>query len=173
MRENEWVALRDPGRDMSDDSAEQAAGDHETQQASNEATERLMRLRVWLDGLLVGGPSLAEAVKPWREGLLQYDPTAVALAEDQGDAPKHNSKLTENWLRAACLRIRERRELSGDVPVEISEEEHERRLTEIFDEVEAGRFTGEEFTPLHVVLAARYVEGVIDRESYRFQRREI
>jgi hypothetical protein len=49
---------------MTDDSVEQPQDNDETRRDSNEATERQMRLQVWLNGLLVGGPSLAEAVKP-------------------------------------------------------------------------------------------------------------
>src|ERR1700730_13630406 len=58
---------------MSDDPVEQPPGNSETQQASREATEGLMRLQVWLNGLLAGGLSLAQAVKPWREGLPMYN----------------------------------------------------------------------------------------------------
>ncbi len=72
---------------MSNDPAEQPPGNRESQQASNEATERLMRLQVWLDGLLAGGPSLAEAVKPWREGLPIYSSAAEILPEDRDEAP--------------------------------------------------------------------------------------
>lgn len=38
-------------RDMSDDPVDPPNGDRETQQASNEATERMVRLHVWLNCL--------------------------------------------------------------------------------------------------------------------------
>ena len=73
---------------MTDDSLEQPESSRETQEASAEAAERLMRLKVWLDGLLAGGPSLADAVKPWREGLPIYDRPAGTFAEDQNEVPE-------------------------------------------------------------------------------------
>ena len=150
---------------MTDDPVEQPSGDRDTQQASKEATERLMRLQVWLNGLLAGGPNLAEAVKPWREGLSIYMDAAETFAEDQDEATD-DAKLIEEPLMAAISRLRQRREQSGHAPPEIPEEEQRRRLTEVVETVKAGRRSGEEFTPLHIVLAARYVEGVITREDY-------
>ena len=158
---------------MTDDPVEQPADNHETQRASDEAKERLMRLQVWLNGLLVGGPSLAEAVKPWREGLSIYSGAAETFAEDQDEVPEDDVKLIEEPLMAAINRLRQRREQSGDAPLEIHEQEQRRRLAEVVETVKAGRRSGEEFTPLDIVLAARYIEGVIDSESYRSRRREI
>ena len=154
-------------RDMSDDPVEQPAGDRETQQASNEAKERLMRLQVWLNGLLAGGPPLAEAVKPWREGLPMYNGAAETFTDDQDEVPEDDVKLIKEPLMAAISRLRQRREQSGDAPLEIHEEEQRRRLAEVVETVKAGRRAGEEFTPLDIVLAARYIEGVITSEEYR------
>lgn len=158
---------------MTDDPVEQRQDDDEARQNSNEATERLMRLRVWLDGLLAGGPSLAEAVKPWREGLPIYNSAAVPFAELEKDVPGDNARREGEWLMAACRRIRQNREEAGEPLLDICEEEHKRRLTEVLDEIETGRFAGEIFTPMHVVLAARYIEGVIDSKNYRSRRQLI
>src|ERR1035438_1774553 len=65
---------------MTDNPLEQPESSRETWEASAEATERLMRLQVWLKGLLAGGPSLAEAVKPWREGLPIYGRASAPAA---------------------------------------------------------------------------------------------
>jgi hypothetical protein len=154
-------------RSMTDDSLEQPPGDREAQQVSNEAKERLMRLQVWLNGLLAGGPSLAEAVKPWREGLPMYNGAAETFADDQDDAPEDEVKLIEEPLMAAISRLRQRREQSGNAPLVIHEEEQRRRLAEVVATAKAGRRAGEEFTPLDIVLAAHYIEGVITPEEYR------
>ena len=154
-------------RDMTDDSAEQPASDRETQQASIEAKERLMRLQVWLNGLLAGGPSLAEAVKPWREGLPMYNGAAETFADDQDEVPEDDVKLIEEPLMAAISRLQQRREQAGHAPLEIHEEEQRRRLAEVVATAKAGRCTGEEFTPLDIVLAARYIEGLLTPEGYR------
>jgi hypothetical protein len=132
-----------------------------------------MRLQVWLNGLLAGGPSLAEAVKPWREGLPNYNSAAEPFPEDENDAPEDDARLAAESLMAACRRIRERREPADEPQLDICEEEHKRRLTEVLEEVETGRCAGEEFTPMHVVLAARYIEGIIDSEGYRSRRQVI
>ncbi len=149
---------------MTDDSGpvEQPSGDRETQRASNEAKERLMRLQVWL----AGGPSLAEAVKPWREGLSIYSGAAEEFAGDQNEVSVDDATLIEESLKAACHRIRERHKHAGEPLLDICAEERGRRLAEVLVEVQAGRCAGEEFTPLHVVLAARYIEGLIDWDDY-------
>jgi len=152
---------------MNDDPAEQSAGDRETQQASDEATERLMRLNVWLNGLLEGGPTLAEAVKPWREGISIYSGSAETFSEDRDEVPEDDAKLIEEPLMAAISRLRQQREQSGNAPCEIHEEEQRRRLAEVVETARAGRCAGVEFTPLDIVLAARYIEGVITSEDYR------
>jgi len=153
--------------DMSEDPVGQSDGDRETQQASSEATERMMRLHVWLEGLLAGGPSLSEAVKPWREGLSIYSGAANTLARDQEEVPEDDAKLILEPLMAAISRLRKRREQSGDGPLMIHEEEQRRRLTEVVEGVKAGRRVGGEFTPMDIVLAARYIEGMITPEEYR------
>ena len=154
-------------RDMSDDPVEQPSGDRETQQASSEATERQMRLQAWLNGLLRGGPSLAEAVKPWRAGLPVYSGAEETFTRDQDEVPEDDSKLIEEPLMAAIGRLRQRREKEGHLPPEIQEEDQRRRLTEVVERVKAGRRAGGEFTPMDIVLAARYIEGVITAEEYR------
>ena len=155
---------------MSDDPVERPLGNHEGKQALDEATERLMRLQVWLNGLLAGGPPLAEAVKPWREGLPIYSGVGEILPEDQDEVPEDDAKLIEEPLMAAISRLHRRREQSGDAPLEIHEEEQRRRLAEVVETVKAGRCAGEEFTPLDIVLAARYIEGVITPEDYHARR---
>jgi hypothetical protein len=155
---------------MTEDSVGDPADNREDQRASSEATERQMRLQVWLNGLLAGGPALADAVKPWREGLSLYEPASETIAEDQKDVLESDAKRVEESLMAACRRIRERREQEGNPPLDFSGEEHRRRLAEVLEEVRASRCAGEEFTPLHLVLAARYIEGMIDSAGYRFQR---
>ena len=152
---------------MSDEPVEQSADNHETQRASDEAKERLMRLQVWLNGLLAGGPSLAEAVKPWREGLPMYNGAAETFADDQDEVPEDDVKLIKEALLAAISRLRQRREQSGNAPLVIHEEEQRRRLTEVVERVKAGRCAGGEFTPMDIVLAARYIEGLLTPEAYR------
>ena len=158
---------------MTDDSLEQPESSRETQEASAEAKERLMRLHAWLNGLFAGGPSLAEAVKPWREGLPIYGRTAGTFAEDQNEVPVDGPMLIEESLVAAISRLRKRREQSGEPQREICDEERGRRLAEVFEQIQAGRRSGEEFTPMHIVLAARYIEGLIDSEDYRSRRQAI
>jgi hypothetical protein len=158
-------------REMTDDPMEQSDGDRETPQASNEARERMMRLHVWLEGLLAGGPSLTEAVKPWREGFPLYGGAANTLASDQAEVHEDDAKLILEPLMAAIGRLRQRREQSGNGPLEIHEEEQQRRLTEVVERVKADRRTGGEFTPIDIVLAARYIEGVITPEAYRSRNR--
>lgn len=153
-------------KNMSDDPVEQPPSNRESQQASNEATERLMRLQVWLNGLLAGGPSLAEAVKPWREGLPIYSGAAEMLSEDQDEVPEYDANLVEESLIAACRRLRERCEQSGKPSTCLDEVEHRRRLTEVLEAVQAGHRAGGELTPMHMVLAARYIEGIIDSDDY-------
>lgn len=137
-----------------------------SEQASNEAAERLMRLQVWLNGLLAGGPSLAEAVKPWREGFPLYRGATEILPEDQEELPEYDAKLVEESLIAACHRLRERREQSGKPLPCLDEEEHRRRLTEVLEAVQASHRPREDFTPMHMVFAARYIEGIIDSDEY-------
>jgi hypothetical protein len=156
---------------MSVNPVERPDGDRETQQAPKEATERVMRLQVWLNGLLAGGPPLAEAVKPWREGLPIYSGPAETFAEGQNEVPEYDVKLVEESLIAACSRLRERRAQSGKPLPGLGEEEHRRRLMEVLDAVQAGHRVGEEFTPMHIVLASRYIEGIIDSEDYLSRRK--
>jgi len=121
----------------------------------------------------VGGPSLVGAVKPWREGLPIYRRASVTFAEDQTEVPEEGVRLAEESLMAAVIWLRERREQAGEPPLDICEEERRTRLTEVLEEIQAGRCSGEEFTPMHIVLAARYIESVIDAEGFRSQRQAI
>jgi hypothetical protein len=118
---------------MTEDSVKEPEDNREGQRASNEAAERQMRLQVWLNGLLAGGPSLADAVKPWRKGLPTYERAAETMAEDQDELPEDDAKLIEEPLMAACRRIRERREQEGEPPPEIHEDEQRRRLAEVVE----------------------------------------
>jgi hypothetical protein len=154
-------------REMSDDPVEQPTNDRDTQQASSEATERTMRLQLWLNGLLAGGPTLAEAVTPWREGPSIYRDPAETLSGDQDEVPEDDTKVIEEPLMAAISRLRQRREQSGNAPPEIHEEEQRRRLTEVVEKVKADRRAGGGFTPMDIVLAARYIEGLITPGEYR------
>lgn len=159
---------------MSDDPVERPDGDRESQQASNEATERMMRLHVWLNGLLAGGPPLAEALNPWREGLPIYSGASETVAEDRDEAPtEDNAKLIEGPLMAAINRLRQRREQEGDPPSEIHEDEQKGRLAEVVERAKASRRARGEFTPMDIVLAARYIEGVITPEGYRSRKKAI
>ncbi len=72
----------------------------------------------------------------------------------------------EESLIAACRGLRERREQSGKPLPYLDEEEHRRRLTEVLEAVQAGHRPGEDFTPMHMVFAARYIEGIIDSDEY-------
>jgi hypothetical protein len=154
---------------MTENSLGQPAAKREPERAFSEATERQMRLQVWLNGLLAGGPSLAEAVKPWREGLLMYQCAAETIADNQNDGLECDVKRVEESLIAACRGIRERRELEGNPPPDAFEEERRRRLAEVLEDIRAGRSNGEELTPMHLVMAARYIEGVVDSFGYRSQ----
>ena len=89
---------------------------------------------------------------------------------DQDEVPEDDAKLIEEPLMAAISRLRQRREQSGNGPLKIREEEQRRRLAEVVERVKAGRRTGEEFTPMDIVLAARYIEGMITPEMYRSRR---
>ena len=82
-----------------------------------------MRLQVWLNGLLAGGNSLAEVVKPWHEGFSIYNGVVETFAGDQEEVPEDDAKLREEPLMAAISRLRQRREQSGNEMPEIHVEE--------------------------------------------------
>lgn len=154
---------------MSDETKDRPVPTSKAQQAFNEAEERQRRLEVWLEGMLSGGPSLADAVKPWRQALTKSGVLAETPVgdEDKEDLPESNAKAVEELLLNARRRVRESREITGNTAADITEEERNRRAAQMIDGIQRGRATGKEFTPMHWVLAARYVEGYINFEEYR------
>jgi hypothetical protein len=153
---------------MSDDCTDRPAGTSEAQQAYDEAQERQRRLEVWLEGMLSGGPSLADTVRPWRQALAKSGVLAETPVGDQDkeDLPESNAKSVEELLLNARRRVRESRELTGKTAADITEDELNRRAAQMIEGIQNGRRAGKEFTPLHWVLAARYVEGYINFEEY-------
>lgn len=125
-----------------------------------EAEERERRLQVWLAGLQTGGPQLAETVSKWREALHE-SLAGEQLAED----PPLNPPFEET-LVGVRRRMRERREQDGKPPAQITDEESEARLLRVIESLRADRAAGKEPSPLHLVLAARYVEGEMDLPQY-------
>lgn len=147
---------------MSDDSTHTP----EEQQAYREAAERERRLQVWLEGMLAGGPPLADAVKQWREGVPMYGPLGEnAAAADEDSAPGQVKPLEES-LAEVGRRVRQRRVLTGRPPLELTAEESAKRTALVTDAIETNRANGIEPTPLHLVLAARYIEGEINLDEY-------
>jgi exonuclease VII small subunit len=148
-------------RDMGDDPKEPAL----SRQEFEEAAERKRRLEAWLEGMLAGGPPLAEVVKQWREGMAMYH-APEAEADEDGDSSVGKPRPLEETLSEARRRIRERREEAGKPPFEIDDAERHRRSAEVTFAIEADRANGKEPTPLHLVLAARYIEGEINSDEY-------
>ena len=146
-------------RDMADDPKEPAAN----RQEFEEAAERKRRLEAWLEGMLAGGPPLAEVVKQWREGMAMYHSPD---AEDDDNSGPGNPRPLEEALSEARRRIRQRREEAGKPPFEIDDAERHKRSAEVTFAIEADRASGKEPTPLHLVLAARYIEGEINSDEY-------
>ena len=138
----------------------------EEEQAHAEAAERAKRQQVWLDGVLSGGPSPAGAQKERRPGPAMCGASAENFAGDADDLPAERPEPIEVSLLKCQRRIRERREVTGIPPLEIVEEEHERRSVQVIQSIQTDRAAGSEPTPLHLVLAARYIEGEIDFELY-------
>lgn len=152
-------------RQMSEDSAEGTARANEAQQAYREAVERERRVQIWLEGMLSGGPPLADATKQWRQALGMYEDSGETSAEKE-DLPEHSTKPIEDTLLQIRRRIRERRELTGKRPLEIAEDQYRRRSAQIIEALQKDFPDGTEPTPLHLVLAARYIEAEIDFEEY-------
>lgn len=152
---------------MSDDGKQLATRTPEEQKAYREAAEQERRLHAWLDGMLAGGPGDADAIKEWRQGLAILDGSRETSTGDKGDAPVATAKHVEDSLMESRRRIRERWELRGEPPRKIEEAECERRSAQMIEVIQTDRAKGIEPTPLHLVLAARYVEGKIDFDEYR------
>ena len=153
---------------MSDDPKEFVTRTPDEQKAYKEAAERERRLQTWLDGMLAGAPVNADAIKDWRKELAIHDVSRETFTGDTKDAPEATVKPAVSSLMEIRRSIRERRELRGKPPLEIDEEEEcERRSAQVIEVIQADHAKGIEPTPLHLVLAARYVEGKIDFEEYR------
>ena len=152
--------------DMGDDPKEPVARNPEQRQEFEEAAERKRRLNAWLEGMLAGGPPLAEVVKQWREGMALYESTEPPADDDDDSSKAGNPRPLEEALSEARRRIRERREEAGKPPCEIDDAERHKRSAEVTFAIEADRANGKEPTPLHLVLAARYIEGEISSDEY-------
>jgi hypothetical protein len=162
---NSWMAddgkehiERDGQRDVGRDSDQQ----HDTQAYFEEAVERTRRLRVWLDGMLGGGPQPSETTGEWRQEMAFYQAQAQ-LPVDDDDV---KVKPIEETLFEVGQGIRNRREAAGKPLDAISEEERKRRFLEVVELLKKDGAEGKEATPMHLVLAARYVEGEMDLEEY-------
>jgi hypothetical protein len=155
---------------MSDDPNERMARTPDEQQAYSEAKERERRLQTWLDGMLAGGPVHANAIKEWRQGLARHDGSRETSTGDNEDTPVATARPLEDSLMDIRHRIRERRELGGKPP---DAEECERRSAQMIELIQTERAKGNEPTPMHLVLAARYVEGEIDFEEYSIAARSM
>ena len=156
MMHNSWMA---------DDGEERVERDAEAQAYFEEAVERTKRLRVWLDGVLAGGPQPTEMTKEWREGMAFYEAQAQ-IPVDADDLATAKVKPLEELLFEVGQGIRNRREAAGKPLDVISEEERKRRFLEVVELLKKDGAEGREATPMHLVLAARYVEGETDLEEY-------
>jgi|SRR5450631_3503468 len=166
MRPHEGTRLLVHNRDMGDDPKEPVVRNPEHRQEFEEAAERKRRLNAWLEGMLAGGPPLAEVVKQWREGMAMYHAPEAEPEEDDDSSSAGNPRPLEEALSEARRRIRERREEAGKPPFDIDDEERHKRNAEVTFAIEADRANGKEPTPLHLVLAARYIEGEISSDEY-------
>ena len=147
---------------MNEDGKERVERDAEAQAYFEEAVERTRRLRVWLDGVLGGGPQPTETMKEWRQGMAFYE----VQAQIPGDDDEVKVKPLEESLFEVGQGIRNRREAAGKPLDVISEEERKRRFLEVVELLKKDGAEGKEATPMHLVLAARYVEGEMDLEEY-------
>jgi hypothetical protein len=134
-------------------------------QAHEEATERSRRLRAWLDGVLKGGPQPTEIAAEWRRGMEFYEAQKL-IPEDEEDRATKNVKPVEELLLNAVQAIRKRRQAEGKPLDEISEEERKWRFVEMVERLKKDGAEGREATPMDLVLAARYMEGVLGLEEY-------
>jgi hypothetical protein len=153
-------------KEMIDELANEQERCREEEQAFAEAAERAKRLQVWLDGVLSGGPSPADAKNDRRQGHSIYDGSAKNPTGVPDDLPAERPQPIEVSLLQCQRRIRERRALAGLPPLEIAKEERQRRSAQMIESIQADRDAGREPTPLHLILAARYIEGEMDFEQY-------
>ncbi len=151
---------------MNEDGKERVERGAEAQAYFEEAVERTRRLRVWLDGLLAGGPQATETVKEWRQGMEFYEAQKL-IPEDDEDRATRKVKPVEELLFEVGQGIRNRREAAGKPLDVISEEERKRRFLEVVELLKKDGAEGKEATPMHLVLAARYVEGEMDLEEFQ------
>jgi hypothetical protein len=150
---------------MADDGKERLERDPQSQAYFEEAVERTRRLRVWLDGVLEGGPQPTETMSEWRQGMVFYEAQAQ-IPVDADDLATARVKPLEELLFEVGQGIRNRREAAGKPLDVISEEERKRRFLEVVELLKKDGAVGKEATPLHLVLAARYVEGEMDLKEY-------
>ena len=153
-------------KEMTDKSPEEPEPSRVEERAFAEAAERAKRSQAWLEGVLSGAPLPAEAREEWRKGLTNYGVAEQGRVDDTDDLPAVRPEPIEDSLMNCRRRVRERRELTGKPPPEIADGERERRLAQISGLIQTDRVAGSELTPLHLVLAARYIEGEIDFEDY-------
>jgi len=147
-------------------SPEESERSPQGERAFAEAAERERRLQAWLGGVLSAGSSPAAGQKEWRQGLEMYDGSDPNSAKDPESLPEALPKRVEDSLLKCRLRIRERRESAGTPPLEIDDDVRESRAARVVEAIRIDRATGTEPTPLHLVLAARYIEGEMDLEQY-------
>jgi len=128
-----------------------SAGECEDDRDSREAAEKQMRLQTWLNGLLEGGLSFAAAIKPWREPIPNNERpaeeiTTVDECKDECEVPRNEAAVIEQSLAVACIRIRERQELSGNPP-HIGDEDQRRQSSDVIAQVRASHCAGRNSLP--------------------------
>jgi hypothetical protein len=143
-------------------------GRTDDQQAKEEGAERLRREQVWLAGVLEGAPQQADAVKRWREGIAIYHSNPQEPAdEDEFTSKVSQATRATEQLASIRRRMRERRESAGKPSMLIQVEEAEIRFESVVEAIQADCSIGKEPSPLHLVLAARYIEGEIDKLEFK------
>jgi hypothetical protein len=107
-------------------------------------------------------------VKRWREGIAIYHSNPEEPAgEDESTSKEGQATLATEQLASIRRRIRERRVLAGTPSVLIQLEESEIRFESVIEAIQADCSIGKEPSPLHLVLAARYIEGEIDKLEFK------
>jgi hypothetical protein len=152
--------------EMTDQSPEEPEHPVQERRAYTEAAERAKRLHAWLGGVLSGGPTPSHAQSDRRQTFAIPDAPAENFAGDTQELPAERPEPIGDPLLKCRNRIRERRELAGTPQLEIVEDERERRSAQIIESFLVDRAAGREPTPLHLILAARYIEGEMDSEQY-------
>lgn len=151
---------------MTDQSPKEPDPTVQERRGYTEAAERARRLQVWLDGVLAGVPSPADAQNDGRVGDAMHARSAENFAEDTDDLPAERPEPIEVLLLKCRRRIRDRRELTGVSLLELAKGERERRSAQIIETFLIDCAAGSEPTPLHLILAARYIELEIYVEKY-------